>query len=208
MEAFWNERYAESDYAYGKNPNGFFKWALEKHPPQKRVLFGAEGEGRNAVYAAKQGYEVTAFDISEEAKKKAKLLAEEQKVEINYLIGDFMTMPFKKGEFDAVVLIFAHFPPNLIEQYHQKLGSLVKKGGYIILEGFSKNNLPLRQKNPAIGGPANVDMLFSCEQIQAQFDGFDPLVLKETMTSLDEGQYHQGEASVVQFIGQKTQAKY
>jgi hypothetical protein len=70
----WNERYGADEYVYGKEPNGFLKEFIDNHPPGK-ILLPAEGEGRNAVYAASKGWEVTAFDFSEEGKKKALKLA-------------------------------------------------------------------------------------------------------------------------------------
>lgn len=70
MIDFWNERYAEKEYAYGIHPNQFLADSILKLPKHGKILFPAEGEGRNAVYAAKNGFEVTAFDLSSEGKRK------------------------------------------------------------------------------------------------------------------------------------------
>lgn len=61
MEAFWNNRYKEKEFAYGIAPNQFFKESINKLKIKGTILLPAEGEGRNAVYAAKKGLKVTAF---------------------------------------------------------------------------------------------------------------------------------------------------
>ncbi|MCU0373551.1 MAG: SAM-dependent methyltransferase, partial [Ignavibacteria bacterium] len=83
---FWNERYASPDFAYGTEPNDFFKREISKLVPGKLLLPG-EGEGRNAVFAAIKGWDVTAVDFSEQAKIKALKLADENNVKINYLVS-------------------------------------------------------------------------------------------------------------------------
>jgi 2-polyprenyl-3-methyl-5-hydroxy-6-metoxy-1,4-benzoquinol methylase len=87
MSEFWNERYALKEYVYGTEPNVFFKTQITKLSPGK-ILFPAEGEGRNAVHAARLGWDVYAFDSSNEAKKKSELLAKKQSVKINYRVND------------------------------------------------------------------------------------------------------------------------
>jgi ubiquinone/menaquinone biosynthesis C-methylase UbiE len=203
MKEMWDNRYRAATYAYGEVPNDFFKSSLEKCQPKGRILMPAEGEGRNAVYAAKAGLEVTAFDISVEGRNKALHLAQAENVRIDYQVGDFMEMDFPENHFDAAALIYAHFPLHLLSDYHQRIGRLVKPQGLIILEGFSKNNLPLREKNPGIGGPDKVEMLFSEEGIIRDFRNFEALELEEVETELSEGDYHNGIAKVIRFIGKK-----
>lgn len=93
METFWNQRYRQEAFAYGKAPNQYFKENIQKLNPGK-ILFPAEGEGRNAVYAAQLGWDVYAFDISEEGKTKAKKWARENKVSINYQVGQLPDLNF------------------------------------------------------------------------------------------------------------------
>lgn len=206
MKEMWNARYRTKEYAYGIEPNAFFKSALDKYTPKGSILLAAEGEGRNAVYAAKKELEAFAFDISKEGKKKALELAESNNVRINYEVGDFQKMGYAPNSLDNGALIFAHFPPQLTSIYHQKISEIVKPGGLLILEGFSKKNLPQRIKNPKIGGPDKIEMLFSIESIKEDFYNFDILELSEGTVTLQEGLFHNGVAEVVRFIGRKKEA--
>jgi cyclopropane fatty-acyl-phospholipid synthase-like methyltransferase len=203
MKEFWNERYSAGTYAYGTAPNNFFKTAVDDNQLTGKLLLPAEGEGRNAVYAAKNGLEVHAFDISSKGKKKAMQLAEHEQVSINYHVADFREVNYEPGSFDAAALIYAHFSPDLLSAYHQQVVRLLKPGGRVVLEGFSKNNLPIRENNPEVGGPKNPDMLLSTESIKQDFSGLTILHLEETTVHLQEGDYHNGNGKVIRFIGQK-----
>lgn len=197
MNDFWNERYATVEYAYGIDPNHFYKEQLAKLPSGK-TLFPAEGEGRNAVYAATQGWQVTAFDPSIEGKRKAELLASENGVSIDYRIDSFEFVDLPLESFDCIVLIFAHMHPLKRKYYHQKLITFLKPGGNLILEGFSK-----KQISNNSGGPRDVNMLFSKEELQSDFYTFSELIVTETDTVLNEGPFHQGTASVIRVLGVK-----
>ncbi len=115
MKQFWNERYAASNFAYGKDSNQFLKENLH-FLPKGKVLFVDEGEGRNAVFVAKNGYEVSAFDYSESGQQKALMLAQEHGISINYIVSDVLELPYENESFDALVLIFAHFPAEIRKQ--------------------------------------------------------------------------------------------
>lgn len=200
--SFWNARYIQPEYAYGELPNNYLKEKLEK-TLGKKILFAAEGEGRNAVYAAKQGWDVSAYDLSVEGKNKAEKLAKKNAVHIDYRIGELEKLNFTKHEFDVIVLIYAHFPAAIKSQQHQLLDTYLKKGGTIIFEGFSKNNLKYRLENEQIGGPKDIASLFSIEEIQADFKDYEIIELEEKVVELNEGACHNGTGSVIRFIGRK-----
>jgi len=204
MKELWDSRYASLDYVYGTEPNQFFKEILDKNHFEGKILLPAEGEGRNAIYAAKKGLEVFAFDLSSEGKKKALKLAKNENVEINYDVGDFFTLHLIKEKFDVAALIFAHFPPNISTKYHKKIAELIKPNGILILEGFSKTHFELQKENPRAGGPKNIDMLFSIESIKKDFLNFDAILLEEKEIDLKEGKFHRGRSKVIRFIGRKT----
>ncbi|AZJ35096.1 class I SAM-dependent methyltransferase [Tenacibaculum singaporense] len=199
---FWNEKYQNTNFAYGKEPNLFFKKELQKIKTGK-ILLPADGEGRNSVYASKLGWDVTATDLSIEGKSKALKLASEFNVNLKYVVGDIQDLELPKESFDAIGLIYAHFSAWKISIIHQKLTTLLKPNGYIIFEAFSKNHLNYQKNNPKIGGPKDVDMLFSIEQIQQDFTGFEIQVLEEKEVFLNEGDSHNGKGSVIRFIGKK-----
>lgn len=203
MKEMWDNRYSSEDYAYGISPNEFFKDAINKYELSGSILMPAEGEGRNAVYAAKKGMDVKAFDISFEGRKKALKLAEKENVRINYEIGDFFDLDLINHNYDAVGLIFAHFPPHVLLKYHKKIGELIKINGLVILEGFSKNHLKFKKEGLGVGGPDNSEMLFSIETIQRDFPDFEPIQLEELQIELTEGKFHNGMAKVIRYVGKK-----
>jgi SAM-dependent methyltransferase len=191
---FWNERYANEEFVYGTEPNDFFKQQLDKLQPGK-ILLPAEGEGRNAVYAATQGWEVTAIDFSIKGKEKALQLAKMKGVNITYEVA--VIQEFQSDEkFDVIGLCFAHFPADIRKQVHQHLLGFLKIDGHVILEGFAKAQL-----ENVSGGPKNIDMLFSIEEIKDDFQQLEFELLQEMTIELSEGNYHKGIAKVIRFVG-------
>ena len=198
----WDDRYQEPAYAYGKAPNLFFKEWLQQFEPGA-ILMPADGEGRNGVYAATLGWQVTSLDLSVAGKTKALQLAKEQAVTIEYLVGDLEQLPFEQASFDAIGLIYAHFDGDKKSRLHRKLNEYLKPGGIIILEAFSKKHVPLKKLDPKVGGPDDIDMLFSETDILADFENYEVLMLKEEEILLNEGGYHIGKGAVIRFAGRK-----
>ncbi len=202
MKEFWNQRYGEMDYAYGEEPNHYL---VEKLTPLEAgtILFPAEGEGRNAVFAAQLGWDVSAFDISVEGRNKALKLAENRGVSIDYQVGEWAGVHFKPEQFDAIALIYAHFPNELKSSYHKAFAAQLRQGGIVIFEAFSKRQVDYNSKNEKVGGPKDPAMLASIEEIRADFDNFDIIELEEREIELSEGLYHNGLGSVIRFVGRK-----
>ncbi|MEX6687081.1 class I SAM-dependent methyltransferase [Danxiaibacter flavus] len=197
----WNDRFSQKEYAYGIEPNNYLKEQLERLSVGQ-ILFPAEGEGRNAVFAAKLGWEVSAFDISDEGRNKALLLAEAN-VSIDYKVGKLETLPYNDGQFDAIALIYAHFPAELKSTYHKALNKYLRKGGTVIFEAFSKKHIEYQQQNEKIGGPKDLASLFSLEEVKADFANYKFIELEEKEIELNEGLYHNGKGSVIRFVGVK-----
>jgi 2-polyprenyl-3-methyl-5-hydroxy-6-metoxy-1,4-benzoquinol methylase len=200
MKQFWEDRYGKEEFAYGEEPNQFLKEQLISLE-LGTILFPAEGEGRNAVFAAELGWNVSAFDLSSEGQRKANLLAQKKGVEIDYILDPIADLPYTEEQFDAMALIYAHFPADVKSTYHKLLSSYVKPGGIVIFEAFSKNHLTLN--NEKAGGPKDINMLFSVEEVQNDFSDFEVHYLKEEEVELSEGLYHNGISSVVRFVGRK-----
>jgi len=203
MKEFWEERYASDEFAYGVEPNVFFEKTLKNYKLKGNILLPAEGEGRNAVFAAKQGLKVTCFDMSTEGKLKADKLAALNNVSIDYLVGEFSELHFEENSFDVIVLIYAHFPPNVKTAYHKKIAKYLKQGGILILEGFSKNQLKMNEEHQQSFGPKNIEMLYTVEEIKNDFEVLDIEVLQEEEIDLNEGIHHIGKGSVIRFVGKK-----
>lgn len=202
MEEFWDERYSQEEFAYGKEPNEYIKAKLSLLPPGK-ILFPGEGEGRNAVYAARLGWDVSAFDLSTNAKAKADQLARSQGVTIDYRIHRFFEESYAQHEFDVIGLTYIHPSPDSKKQIHERIDSYLKVGGYIVLEAFSKEHREINRVNPAAGGPSDIDRLYSVEEIKEAFPNYEVIELKSETIDLNEGFGHVGKSSVVRFFGRK-----
>lgn len=202
MIDFWNNRYKQKEWAYGKEPNAYIK---EKLPLFKtgKALFPAEGEGRNAIYAATLGWDVSAFDYSIKGKEKADKLALVNNVTIDYSVQGFLEETYEQGEFDLICLTFVHFEPNIKIEMHKRLDNYLKTGGHILLEAFSKEHREINKKDSKVGGPPNEDQMYSIEEIKRDFSNYEIIELKKENTYLEEGLYHVGNSAVIRFIGRK-----
>lgn len=198
MKHLWNERFAKEEYAYGKEPNTFFKQEIDKLLPGRILLLG-EGEGRNAVYAAKLGWEVDSVDWSEKGKVKAEKLANEYNVKINYFLSDLSEYEPNENYYDAVGLIFLHLDPDLREKIHTKVNSALKNGGVVILESYSKEQL-----SNSSGGPKDPDLLHSLEEIFSDFADLEIISFSKEKLELSESKLHTGEADVIRLVGKKS----
>lgn len=197
---FWNQRYKEQEFVYGEQPNVFFEEQLEELTPGK-LLLPAEGEGRNAVWAAGQGWQVTAFDQAAAGRKKALELAQKKGVQINYEVS--AAISFNTSEqFDVIGLIYAHFPASERKTIHKQLLQNLKPGGKIIFEAFSKNQL-----GRSSGGPKQIETLFSEAEIREEFPNVRFEFLREEEVLLREGPGHQGLGKVMRFIATKEESE-
>ena len=196
MKDFWDKRYNTEEYTFGKEPNNFFKEEIDKLTPGK-VLCIAEGEGRNAVYAAKLGWTVDATDYSEVAKQKAEKLALENDVEINYQVQDFFNEELPIEKYDVIVVINFHFEEEVREHYNQKIIEALKPNGRIILQVFDKDQLKMNS-----GGPKDVNLLYTLESIVNSFNELEfEYFTKENSNRFIDGM--EREASIIRFVGKK-----
>ncbi len=197
MQNQWDERYARQEYIYGTEPNKFLKEQLSMLKPG-RILFPAEGEGRNAVFAASLGWETDAFDQSVEGQKKAVKLATHNGVTINYYIQSLSDWNPEPDQYDCIALIFVHLPDGLRQQVHNAVVRALKPGGTLLLEAFTLNQLPRTS-----GGPKTAELLFLEEQITSDFKDLIFTTFAETQSMLNEGPLHQGLADVFQLTAIK-----
>ena len=197
--AFWDKRYESQEYVYGIAPNRYFQQQLDAIEKPGRLLLLAEGEGRNAVYAAEKGWQVTAVDFSTSGRDKALALARERGTTIDYLLADIQHFDFAKfGAWEAIGLVYAHFPPEWRTSIHQKCAKALAPGGKILLEAFNR-----KQLSRLSGGPKDVEMLYSKILLEEDFELLTPVEAAELTILLNEGDGHSGLAEVVRACFQK-----
>lgn len=198
MKEFWDERFASEAYVYGTEPNVFLREQLVTLPTKGKALFLAEGEGRNAVYAAQKGWQTTAVDISEKGREKALKLASQKQVSIDYQISLLEDFNFEANKYDLIVLIYAHMPPANRVTIHKKCCEALNKGGYLLLEGFDKKQLGNKS-----GGPQNINLLYDLSSIKEDFSTLDLKIAESLSVQLNEGEFHKGEADIIRLLAKK-----
>lgn len=161
------------------------------------MLLPCDGESRNGVYAALQGWDVHAFDSSEVGVKTAKRWASQAGVALDFTVCD--AFDFKPSiKFDAIGLLYAHMPAELRHEFHTRVVDWLKPGGTLILEGFHQDQLQFNS-----GGPRSKSMLFTPEMLAQDFNGLHLKMNEYSRKILNEGPFHQGEARVHRLIGVK-----
>jgi len=196
----WDERFSEPGYAYGTEPNDFLRERVADLRPG-RCLCLAEGQGRNAVWLAQQGFDVTAMDQSAPGLAKARELAETRGVAIETVAADLSGFDIGEAAWDSIVAIFAHLPPALRADVHARAARALVPGGTVLIEGYT----PDKYDHPGTGGPppSQKDLCFTRSMLLDDFAGLEPILAAETVREVNEGQYHQGRSAVVQFLARK-----
>jgi SAM-dependent methyltransferase len=193
----WDERYSEPGFAYGTAPNEFIASAADRIP-KGRILSLAEGEGRNAVYLASLGYEVTGVDGSEVGLRKAQELAAERGVTIRTIHADLSEFRIEPEQWDGIIACYCHLPSTIRIPLHQAAVRGLKTGGVFVLEAFSKEQLSY-----GTGGPQSPDMLMDVDDLKQELAGLEFIHAVQVERDVREGSRHTGRASVVQIIGSK-----
>lgn len=197
MKEKWDQRYSAEEFYYGLEPNEFFRDMITSLSGGK-ILVPADGEGRNGVFAARQGWDVTAVDYSAEGRRKALHLAALHGVELDYVLADLVEYPFPKDHFDAAGIIFCHMPPAERRIFHRKVMTSLRPGGMLFLEAFNK-----KQIGNTSGGPGQVVMLYDEATLREDFSGMEIVFCHELRLDLSEGENHRGEAEVVRLLARR-----
>lgn len=193
---FWNTQYSQPGYRYGTAPNSFLRDELQRLRPGA-LLLPCEGEGRNAVWAAAQGWDVTAVDISDVAREKAGALAQRQRVSLRYDVADFLDWDTDEA-YDAIGLVYAHFTPEVRHEVHKSLINFLNPGGLVILEAFHVNQL-----GKPSGGPTDAEMLYTSQMLTEDFSDLEIVSCYDVTTILNEGPSHRGKASIVRMVARR-----
>ncbi|WP_226618842.1 class I SAM-dependent methyltransferase [Cytobacillus firmus] len=197
MANLWEEKFSQEGYLYGEEPNEFIReqaWRLEG---RKRIVAFAEGEGRNAVFLARQGHDVTAWDYTQSLDK-TKQLAERHQVRVETGQKDLIHDSVPSEEYDASIMVFGHFLKEDQKTVFDKLVSVVKPGGIVMLEVYSEDQLSY-----GTGGPKSVDMVYHPADILQWIQGYKVLHFFYGEQGRVEGKGHTGTGHVIQVILQK-----
>ncbi|MEX2591701.1 MAG: methyltransferase domain-containing protein [Anditalea sp.] len=194
---FWNNRYTLVNDLYGTKPNQYFKEKIE-FLKSGQLLIPGEGEGRQAIYAAAQGWQVTAFDLSKVAQQHALEKAENMRLSLNYQLSKAEDFSYPKETYDCAAVIYFHLPPGGRSNVHKRIAASVKAGGHIIIEAFHP-----RQLGYSSGGPKSEDMLYTSEMISQDFVGWEFIEKLEGEVLLEEGSGHAGPAYVTRLFARK-----
>jgi len=193
----WDERYADEEYVYGTEPNDFLKTHLDELPRGK-ILSLCEGEGRNAVYLARQGYEVTGVDSSSVGLEKAKKLAAREGVTISTELADMGDFRIEPEAWDGVVSIFCHIPPAMRSDLHRQVVAGLKPGGVLILEAYTPEQLA-----HGTGGPKIASLTMTADSLKSELEGLVIDSIQELERDVVEGKFHTGRGAVVQLVAHK-----
>jgi SAM-dependent methyltransferase len=197
--ARWNERFSTENYLFGERPNAYL---AEKTPllHKGKALCIADGEGRNSVWLASQGFDVDAFDFSPVALAKAEKLAAKHAVNVHFKCSDWENLDWKPNHYDTIAGIFFQFAdPGPRRDLFDKLHSSLKPGGTLIIQGYGKEQLKYKT-----GGPGVLENLYDEELLLKSFPGYKVLDLITYTQEVDEGTAHSGMSALVGFVGQKT----
>ena len=193
----WDRRYAAEVYAFGTEPNDFLVEVAPLIPPGP-VLCLAEGEGRNAVWLAGRGHEVTAVDASTVGIAKAEALARARGVKIATVAADLSDYRIEPGFWAGIVAIFAHLPPTLRRAVHRGVAAGLAPGGVFVLEAFTPAQVAY-----GTGGPSQPELLYQLVDLRDDLAGLEIIVGRELEREIFEGVYHTGRSAVVQVLARK-----
>jgi SAM-dependent methyltransferase len=197
----WDERYGTAHYFYGTEPNDFLRERCGLIRPRGDVLCLAEGEGRNAVFLAQQGFRVVAVDQSAIGLRKAEQLAAERGVAIETVVADLSDFTIGPGRWDGIVSIWCHLPAALRAAVHRQAVTGLRVGGVFLLEAYTPDQL-----RHGTGGPKSADLMPTLAELRQELAGLELVSGEERERVVHEGEGHSGLSSVVQVVARRLPA--
>ena len=195
----WDERYAVEHFVFGEEPNAFLRSCADYLRPGMRVLALADGEGRNGVWLAQQGLDVLSTDISSRAQEKARHLARERGVNVDFDVVDLASWSWPEEEFDLVAAIFIQFAgPDLREFIFKAIKGALKPGGLLLLEGYRPE-----QVEYGTGGPPTVENMYTLSMLSEAFSEFEIVSLVAYDADIEEGLGHRGKSALIDLVALK-----
>lgn len=195
----WDERYRAEEFVFGTAPAQFLSGLTHLLVPGESALVVADGEGRNSVFLAELGLDVTAMDVSEVGVDKARGLAVERRVAVDYRVADVLTWEWERDAYDLVVAVFIQFlPPDQRDMVFEGMRRTLKPGGRLLLHGYRPEQLAY-----GTGGPPVADHLYTDSQLRAAFDDLEIERLSGYDIDLDEGPGHSGMSALIDLVARK-----
>ena len=199
MTSVWDDRYASDDYLFGTEPNAFLVSQRGLLEPGMSCLAVADGEGRNGVWLAQQGLRVLSVEASAAALDKARKLARERGVAIDFEQADLAHWQWGGNRFDAVAAIFIQFaPPALREQMFAGIKRCLKPGGLLLLQGYTPRQLEFKT-----GGPPVAENMYTLELLRNAFGDMEIMHLREHDDHIGEGTGHSGISALIDLVARK-----
>lgn len=195
----WDERYSGEDYLFGTDPNVFLVSQRHLLKTGMSCLAVADGEGRNGVWLAQQGLKVLSVEASAVALNKAKKLAQQRGVKVDFELADLLQWDWGENRFDAVVAIFVQFaPPGLREQMFVGIKRCLKPGGLLLLQGYTPRQLEYKT-----GGPPVAENMYTEALLREAFGDMEILHLREHDDHIGEGTAHHGMSALIDLVAKK-----
>jgi len=199
MATSWDERYAVEGYIFGTAPNAFLASQAARLRAGQSALAVADGEGRNGVWLAQQGLQVLSVDSSGVAQAKARKLAAQRGVTLQFETADMLTWDWGDARFDVIVAIFIQFadPVGRARQF-QGIRRALKPGGLLLLQGYTPRQLEYKT-----GGPSAPENLYTEPMLREWFGDWDIQHLREHDDIINEGSHHAGMSALIDLVARK-----
>lgn len=195
----WDERYNVPEFIFGTEPNVFLTQQAYRLTPGQRVLAVADGEGRNGVWLAQQGLSVLSVEGSAVAQAKAKKLAQERGVSLDFECADLLQWQWGEARFDAVVAIFIQFAaPAGRKILFDGMKAALKPGGLLLLQGYTPRQLEFKT-----GGPSSAENMYTEAMLREMLAGWEILQLHEHDEHISEGAHHHGMSALIDVVARK-----
>jgi SAM-dependent methyltransferase len=195
----WNRRFAGDDFLFGTEPNEWLREHAGVWAPGQRVLCVADGEGRNSVWLAQRGLQVTAFDIAEVGVAKARRLAAARGVTVDFHVADGNAFDWPEAAYDGVAAIFIQFAdPAMRARLFARIVASLAPGGTLLLQGYTPKQLDYRT-----GGPPVASHLYTADMLRAAFAALDIVELRQYEAEVGEGSGHHGWSALIGLVARK-----
>ncbi|MDE2277398.1 MAG: class I SAM-dependent methyltransferase [Burkholderiales bacterium] len=195
----WNRRYAGDDFLFGTEPNAWLREQAGAFQPGGRVLSVADGEGRNSVWLAQQGFQVDAFDVADRAVAKARAWADRQGAAVNFSVADVDGFSWPQAAYDGVAAIFVQFAdPAMRARLFERIVRSLKPGGVLVLQGYTPKQLEYRT-----GGPPILSHLYTRDLLASAFAALSIIELREYEAEVREGQGHSGPSALIGLVARR-----